>query len=237
MASMLAPVCEARAPFGQLRGAPSRLESPRRSCAIACGSSRRSSPRCRSRLRLRWRLPPRARACATPASMRSRCGPTTPTTTCPTTIPTRCCARTRVDYPIRIDRLIGSGELPNARLQRAFGRPGRGAPTRSGAVDGPLGWFLVPHGTVRLPPAAPPRSVRARRGDDRGDLRPRPGRLLGDPDGSALVCRRERADCRRCGGSWSSPASGSGVVSGDRSTMGWRAIPSLPCRHFTLGHR
>src|SRR4051794_41685408 len=33
--------------------------------------------------------------------------------------------RVHVDYPVRIDRVLGLGELPNVRLQRAFGAPGR----------------------------------------------------------------------------------------------------------------
>ncbi|MCW2996673.1 MAG: phosphoesterase [Solirubrobacterales bacterium] len=57
--------------------------------------------------------------------------------------------RVRVDYPVRIDRKLGFGELPGARLQRALGGPG-------GALRGPEQvlvwshwlWFLVPHGTV-----------------------------------------------------------------------------------------
>ncbi|MCW3015732.1 MAG: phosphoesterase [Solirubrobacterales bacterium] len=56
--------------------------------------------------------------------------------------------RVRVDYPVRIDRVLGLGELPGARLQQALGR--------IGAVRGPEQvlvwthwlWFLVPHGTV-----------------------------------------------------------------------------------------
>ena len=33
--------------------------------------------------------------------------------------------RVHVDYPVRIDRVLGLGVLPNIRLQRAFGAPGR----------------------------------------------------------------------------------------------------------------
>lgn len=56
--------------------------------------------------------------------------------------------RLRVDYPVRIDRAIGLGELPTIRLQRAIGRPGevRGVDTLLSAVH--WVWFLVPHGTV-----------------------------------------------------------------------------------------
>lgn len=51
--------------------------------------------------------------------------------------------RLRIDYPIRLDRRIGGGALPNARLQRALGG-------RSRALDRTLTWvhwlwFLEPH--------------------------------------------------------------------------------------------
>ena len=61
-------------------------------------------------------------------------------------------ARVHVNYPIVADRVIGLGELPNVRLQRALARNG---------VDGPewqvldrvlvwahWSWFAVPHGTL-----------------------------------------------------------------------------------------
>lgn len=53
--------------------------------------------------------------------------------------------RLRIHYPIRIDRRIGRGELPNARLQRALAHPE--SPT---ALDRALSmvhwaWFLFPH--------------------------------------------------------------------------------------------
>jgi membrane-associated phospholipid phosphatase len=56
--------------------------------------------------------------------------------------------RLRVEYPIRADRAIGLGEAPTARLQRAFGRPGRLL-----AHDYALSvvhwmWFVVPHGSL-----------------------------------------------------------------------------------------
>jgi membrane-associated phospholipid phosphatase len=57
-------------------------------------------------------------------------------------------ARVRVDYPVRIDRTLGCGELPGVRLQRRFARPP--------AIRGPEKllvwahwiWFTVPHGTA-----------------------------------------------------------------------------------------
>jgi membrane-associated phospholipid phosphatase len=63
--------------------------------------------------------------------------------------PERLRARVRIDYPVRVDRVLGLGELPGVRLQRALGRPGQ-----------PLNraeqvlvwchwlWFLIPHGTA-----------------------------------------------------------------------------------------
>ena len=38
--------------------------------------------------------------------------------------PDRLRERLRVRYPIKADRVLGAGELPNVRLQRAFARPG-----------------------------------------------------------------------------------------------------------------
>lgn len=57
-------------------------------------------------------------------------------------------ARTRVDYPVRVDRLIGCGETPTARLQRALGRPGEVAPLDLALSLVHWAWFAVPHGTA-----------------------------------------------------------------------------------------
>lgn len=56
--------------------------------------------------------------------------------------------RTHVDYPIQLDRLLGWGETPTTRLQRALGRP-----DEVRALDLALSmvhwaWFAVPHGTA-----------------------------------------------------------------------------------------
>jgi membrane-associated phospholipid phosphatase len=56
--------------------------------------------------------------------------------------------RLRIGYPIRADRLIGGGELPNVRLQRAIAGLGR-----RNAIDRALSWvhwtwFLEPHGAL-----------------------------------------------------------------------------------------
>jgi membrane-associated phospholipid phosphatase len=53
--------------------------------------------------------------------------------------------RLRIRYPIRADRVLGLGELPNVRLQRAFSRPGEVT-----ALDRVLtivhwAWFVEPH--------------------------------------------------------------------------------------------
>jgi membrane-associated phospholipid phosphatase len=57
-------------------------------------------------------------------------------------------ARVRVDYPVRIDRLLGLGELPGARLQRALGSPGRLRRPEQVLVWAHWLWFLIPHGTA-----------------------------------------------------------------------------------------
>ena len=56
--------------------------------------------------------------------------------------------RLRIDFPIRADRLLGGGELPNTRLQRALANP-----AEPNALDRVLtiahwAWFFVPHATV-----------------------------------------------------------------------------------------
>jgi membrane-associated phospholipid phosphatase len=56
--------------------------------------------------------------------------------------------RLKVDYPIRIDTVIGGGRLPNARLQEALSGLGR-----ANAVDRTLAWvhwlwFFEPHGSL-----------------------------------------------------------------------------------------
>ena len=63
--------------------------------------------------------------------------------------PARLEARVHVDYPVAIDRVLGLGELPGARLQRILGRPG--APLRRPEqllVWCHWLWFFIPHGTV-----------------------------------------------------------------------------------------
>jgi membrane-associated phospholipid phosphatase len=62
--------------------------------------------------------------------------------------PDRLLGRLHVDYPIKADRLIGFGEVPSVRLQRALGRPGevRGHDLALAWIH--WSWFIVPHGTT-----------------------------------------------------------------------------------------
>jgi membrane-associated phospholipid phosphatase len=62
--------------------------------------------------------------------------------------PERAESRLRVGYPIRVDRVIGGGELPNVRLQRALAGLGR-----ANVVDRALSWvhwswFFEPHSAL-----------------------------------------------------------------------------------------
>jgi membrane-associated phospholipid phosphatase len=57
-------------------------------------------------------------------------------------------SRLRVGYPIRVDRVIGGGELPNVRLQRALAGLGR-----RNVIDRSLSWvhwswFIEPHAAL-----------------------------------------------------------------------------------------
>jgi membrane-associated phospholipid phosphatase len=61
-------------------------------------------------------------------------------------------AKTHFRYPIVADRLLGLGELPSVRLQRALARMGPDGPEWS-ALDRALvwahwSWFMVPHGSI-----------------------------------------------------------------------------------------
>jgi PAP2 superfamily len=60
--------------------------------------------------------------------------------------------RVRVAYPIVADRVLGFGELPSTRLQRAFSHTGPGG-AEWRALDRVLVWahwmwFMVPHGSI-----------------------------------------------------------------------------------------
>lgn len=61
-------------------------------------------------------------------------------------------ARVHIDYPIAADRLLGLGELPTVRLQRALAGSGRTGADWS-ALDRVLvwahwSWFVFPHGSL-----------------------------------------------------------------------------------------
>ncbi len=62
--------------------------------------------------------------------------------------PERLLERTRVDYPARIDRVLGRGRLPTHRLQAALGRPDEIRPHDLALSAVHWSWFLVPHGTA-----------------------------------------------------------------------------------------
>ncbi len=57
-------------------------------------------------------------------------------------------ARVRVDYPVRIDRILGLGRLPSLRLQGALAAPGRVRTPEQILVWAHWIWFVVPHSTV-----------------------------------------------------------------------------------------
>jgi hypothetical protein len=56
--------------------------------------------------------------------------------------------RVHIDYPIRIDRVLGLGEIPNLRLQGWLAEPGRIRKRDQVLVWSHWLWFLFPHGTV-----------------------------------------------------------------------------------------
>ena len=62
----------------------------------------------------------------------------------------RCRARLKIQYPIRLDRLLGGGRLPNTRLQQALGsRSGVGAADRWLSWVHWM-WFLEPYAALLL---------------------------------------------------------------------------------------
>ena len=62
--------------------------------------------------------------------------------------PDRLLRRTRVDYPIRLDRILGLGELPTTRLQRALSRPGELRLHDLALSWVHWSWFVMPHGSL-----------------------------------------------------------------------------------------
>ncbi|HET9105427.1 MAG TPA: phosphatase PAP2 family protein [Solirubrobacteraceae bacterium] len=57
-------------------------------------------------------------------------------------------ARTRIDYPIAADRIIGLGTPPTLRLQHGLSRPGEINRFERALVWCHWAWFLVPHASV-----------------------------------------------------------------------------------------
>jgi hypothetical protein len=57
-------------------------------------------------------------------------------------------ARVKVDYPIKIDRVLGLGKLPTQRLQHTFAREGQISRFERVLVWCHWTWFAVPHGAV-----------------------------------------------------------------------------------------
>ena len=141
----------------------------------------------------------RARGCATPASTRCRCGPTTPTTTCPTTTPSACCAARGSTTRSRIDRVIGRGRAAHPPpAARARAGPGEVRPHDLALSLGALELVLLParHGGLHAACATPTTS-RARRCLIAGTFDPGLRRLLGAAHRAALVRGRDRADRAR----------------------------------------
>jgi membrane-associated phospholipid phosphatase len=60
--------------------------------------------------------------------------------------------RVRIEYPVRIDRLLGRGELPTVRLQRRLAMVGADGPQWTTldrtVVWAHWMWFMVPHGAL-----------------------------------------------------------------------------------------
>ncbi|MCW2968150.1 MAG: hypothetical protein JWM71_1922 [Solirubrobacteraceae bacterium] len=56
--------------------------------------------------------------------------------------------RVRIDYPVRIDRVLGLGRLPGLRLQRLLSKPGRISLLDKILVWAHWLWFFFPHGTT-----------------------------------------------------------------------------------------
>ena len=202
---------------------------------------RRSSPRsaCRRRSRSRWRL--RARALRDAGIYALQMWAYYAHYDMPDDDPERAAARARGSTTrSRSTALIGGGELPTARLQRALGRPGRGAAARPRAVDASTGLVPRPARHGRLPAAVPPRQVRrARAALIGGDLRPRPASSTGRSRRRRPGTRPRPAGSRRCGGSWSRPASASGKrlwrpLYDSLEGNPFAAMPSLALRH--IGH-
>jgi membrane-associated phospholipid phosphatase len=62
--------------------------------------------------------------------------------------PERLRRRLRIRYPIRLDRALGLGELPNVRIQRALCLPGEVTPADRVLTIVHWAWFLEPHAAL-----------------------------------------------------------------------------------------
>jgi hypothetical protein len=62
--------------------------------------------------------------------------------------PERAESRLRIGYPIRVDRVLGGGELPNVRLQRALAGLGRGNNFDRFLSWVHWSWFFEPHSAL-----------------------------------------------------------------------------------------
>jgi membrane-associated phospholipid phosphatase len=62
--------------------------------------------------------------------------------------PDRLLARTRVEYPVAVDRALGGGRIPTARLQEALGTPGQVRRHDLALSWVHWSWFFVPHATL-----------------------------------------------------------------------------------------
>ena len=134
----------------------------------------------RSSAALAWQAPsrspspPRARACATRASTRCRCGPTSPTTRCRTTIPRRSCAGCGSTTRSRSTaRSAAATRRPSGSSARLVAARAWCAATTCALSWVHWSWFFVPHAHGGLRALAPSRAVPARGGADGGHVRPR----------------------------------------------------------------
>jgi hypothetical protein len=66
-------------------------------------------------------------------------------------------ARVHIDYPVRVDRVLGLGRLPSLRLQHGLARAGIVRPADKVLVWAHWLWFLVPHSALAYIRARRPR--------------------------------------------------------------------------------
>jgi hypothetical protein len=66
----------------------------------------------------------------------------------PNDTPDELAERVHVGYPIYVDRIMGCGEIPTIRLQRALGRPGEVRVHDTVLAVVHWSWFFFPHSTI-----------------------------------------------------------------------------------------